>query len=94
MKYLIVAHDGEGEEARALRQAVRPRHLRAVETLVAQGRVEVGGALLDEAGAAVGSMMVVDFASRRELDAYLEREPYRAEGVWREITVTPMNRVV
>lgn len=73
---------------------MRPRHLRAVETLVAQGRVEVGGALLDEAGAAVGSMMVVDFASRRELDAYLEREPYRAEGVWREITVTPMNRVV
>ena len=55
---------------------------------------EVGGALLDEAGAAVGSMMVVDFASRRELDAYLEREPYRAEGVWREITVTPMDRVV
>ena len=55
---------------------------------------KVGGALLDEAGAAVGSMMVVDFASRRELDAYLEREPYRAEGVWREITVTPMNRVV
>ena len=55
---------------------------------------KIGGALLDEAGAAVGSMMVVDFASRRDLDAYLEREPYRAEGVWREITVTPMNRVV
>ena len=94
MKYLIVAHDGEGAEARALREAVRPRHLSAIEALVAQGRIEVGGALLDEAGAAVGSMMVVDFASRRELDAYLEREPYRAEGVWRTVTVTPMNRVV
>ena len=94
MKYLIVAHDGEGAEARALREAVRPRHLSAVETLVAEGRIEVGGALLDEGGAMIGSMMVVDFASRRELDAYLEREPYRAEGVWRTIAVTPMKRAV
>ncbi|MDA0262463.1 MAG: YciI family protein [Proteobacteria bacterium] len=94
MKFLIVAHDGKGKKAAALRQAVRPVHLNGVQSLIKKQQLEVGGALLDADGKMIGSMMVVDFRNRRALDAYLKREPYVTEGVWKKITVTAMNRVV
>ena len=94
MKFLIVAHDGKGKKAADLRQAIRPVHLKQIQGLIKNKQIEVGGALLDDDGNMIGSMMVVDFRSRRALDAYLKREPYVTEGVWKKITVTPMNRVV
>ena len=94
MKFLIVAHDGKGKKAAARRQAVRPVHLERMKGLIAKQRVEVGGGLLDETGNMIGSVMIVDFKNRRALDAYLAREPYVTEGVWKKITVTPMNRVI
>ena len=42
----------------------------------------------------IGSVMILDFKNRRALDAYLAREPYVTESVWKKITVTPMNRVI
>lgn len=94
MKFLIVAHDGKGKKSAQLRQTVRPTHLKGIQGLIKKDQLEVGGALLDDAGNMIGSMMVVDFETRRALDAYLKREPYVTEGVWKKITVTPMNRVI
>jgi hypothetical protein len=34
-------------------------------------------------------MLVVDFASRQELDAWLAADPYVAGGVWQQIEVRP-----
>ena len=94
MKFLIVAHDGKGKKAADRRQAVRPIHLEQLKGLIAKNQVEVGGGLLDDAGNMIGSVMIVDFKNRRALDAYLSREPYVTAGVWKKITVTPMNRVI
>ena len=94
MKFLIVAHDGKGKKAAQLRQTIRPTHLEGIQGLIKKKHLEVGGALLNDDGAMIGSMMVVDFRNRRALDAYLKREPYVTEGVWKKITITPMNRVV
>tara|TARA_B100000686_G_scaffold274238_1_gene292211 strand:+ start:3178 stop:3447 length:270 start_codon:yes stop_codon:yes gene_type:complete len=88
MKFLIVAHDGKGKKAKDLRQTVRPTHLQRIK-----GQFEVAGALLDDDGEMIGSMPVVDFRNRRDLDAYLKREPCVIKSVWKNIRVTPMNRV-
>ena len=37
----------------------------------------------------IGSACVAQFASRAELDAWLERDPYVTGGVWRDIQVMP-----
>jgi len=37
----------------------------------------------------IGSTMIVDFESRKELDQYLESEPYVTGKVWQKIDITP-----
>ena len=41
-----------------------------------------------------GSVLVMDFADRSELDAYLAGEPYVREHVWEKIEIERMNVVI
>ena len=41
-----------------------------------------------------GSVLILDFPSRAELDAYLAAEPYVVEHVWEKIEVETMNVVI
>ena len=52
------------------------------------------GGLLDEEGRMKGSALIMDFASRKELDDYLANEPYVREKVWERIEVEPINVVI
>jgi uncharacterized protein YciI len=42
----------------------------------------------------IGSTTYVEFESRAELDAWLERDPYVTGDVWRDITITPIRLAV
>ena len=68
---------------------VRPRHLVGVEKL--REHVICAGGLLDEEGKLKGSVLVMEFDSREELDAYLAQEIYVVEHVWEKIIVERMN---
>lgn len=94
MQFLVVAYDGTDADAPARRLAVREAHLEGVRRMAADGSMVLGGALLDDAGAMIGSACIVDFESRAALDAWLETDPYVTGGVWRQITVTPFRRAV
>lgn len=94
MQYLVVAYDGTDPEASARRQAARPAHMEEVQALKQEGRMILGGALLDDEGRMIGSACVVDFPTRAELDAWLERDPYATGNVWQKIEVTPFRRAV
>ena len=52
------------------------------------------GGILDEAGKPIGSVLVLDFESRDQLDAYLAGEPYIIEKVWEDVKVEPLNVVI
>ena len=41
-----------------------------------------------------GSMLVLEFEGRSQLDEYLRNEPYVVEGVWHTIEVEVMNVVL
>lgn len=90
MQFIIKAYDGEGMLNR--RMEVRPRHLEGMAGLA--GHVICAGGLLDEAGKMKGSVLVMDFADREELDGYLANEPYMQEHVWERIEVERMNVVI
>jgi len=94
MQYLVVARDGTDDEALDRRRRVRPTHLEAIQPLVDAGHVLIGGAILSETGDMVGSMLLVEFDDRAELDAWIERDPYVTEAVWRTIEVTPFRAAV
>ena len=90
MQFIVTAKDGENMLAK--RMEVRPRHLENMERM--QEHIVCAGGLLDEEGKMAGSVLILDFASRGELDAYLEKEPYVTEGVWRQVDVQKMNVVI
>ena len=41
-----------------------------------------------------GSMLVMEFENRQQLDEYLANEPYVQEHVWEKIVVEPINVVI
>ena len=90
MQFVITAYDGAGMLAK--RMEVRPRHLEGMARIA--GHVLCAGGLLDEAGKMKGSVLVMEFRDREELDAYLAQEPYVLEHVWERIEVERMNVVL
>lgn len=92
MQYVVHAYDPTDEEALMRRMAVRERHLAGVRQMKKAGTFHLGGALLDEEGRMIGSMMLVEFDSPEKLQAWLDVEPYVQEGIWERIDIKPFRR--
>ena len=90
MQFLIKAYDGPNMLEK--RMEVRPRHLEGMSKL--SEHIICACGLLDDEGKMKGSALIMDFASRSELEAYLAAEPYVLENVWQKIEVEPMNVVI
>jgi uncharacterized protein len=89
MQFLLIARDGRDAEALDRRLRVRDQHLAPGDELVRQGHMLYGSAILDDDGQMVGSMLVLDFPSRAELDEWLAKEPYVLGDVWADIKIMP-----
>jgi uncharacterized protein len=89
MQFLVLAYDGHDEGALERRMQARPAHLTGVEQMAASGMLRYAVSILDEADTMVGSMLVLDVASRDDVDKWLEEEPYVTGNVWQDVTVTP-----
>ena len=94
MQYLVVARDGTDEGAAARRAAVRDAHIEGVKAMAQSGAMLLGGAMLDDDGAMIGSACIVEFEDRAALDAWLQGDPYVTGDVWRTIEVTPFRRAM
>lgn len=90
MQFMIKALDGEDKLAK--RMEVRPRHLEGMEKL--RSNIICAGGLLNDEGKMKGSVLILDFPSRAELDSYLATEPYVVEHVWEKVEVETMNVVI
>jgi len=53
----------------------------------AEGKALYGIAMLDDEENMIGSVMVMDFPSRAELDEWLKVEPYVVGKVWEKVEV-------
>ena len=62
MQFVVYAHDYPDAWERRLE--VRESHLEGVRRMKSEGSFVLGGALLDDAGGMVGSMMLVEFPRR------------------------------
>ena len=90
MQFIVKAYDGANMLEK--RMEVRPRHLEGMQKL--GKHVICAGGLLDDAGKMKGSVLILDFAARAELDAYLDNEPYVTAHVWEKIEVESLNVVL
>jgi uncharacterized protein len=89
MQFIVIGHDFKDEGALERRMAVRDAHLKLCAESVALGNQLIGAAMMDEAGKMNGSCMIMNFDTRKELDQWLEREPYIAGKVWERVEVIP-----
>lgn len=92
MQYLLIAYDGIDKAAPERRLKVRGDHLKKIGKLKEDGEFLYGGAILNEYGEMIGSMIVYNFPDRKTLDERLEKEPYLTEGVWKKIEIHPFRQ--
>ncbi len=87
MQFLIIAKDGSDEKALDRRLSVRQLHLTLATEMHDNGQALYGAAILNETETMVGSIMICEFPSRKELDYWLLVEPYVTGGVWQNIEI-------
>ncbi|MEH6492967.1 YciI family protein [Halopseudomonas sp.] len=97
MFYAIMATDKA--DSLSNRLAARPDHLARLQTLQDAGRLLLAGPhpAIDAAdpGSAgfTGSLVVAEFASLEQAQAWADADPYVAAGVYQQVTVKPFKRV-
>jgi uncharacterized protein YciI len=89
MQFVLICRDGADDKALDRRLAARAAHIAMGDEAVKRNEQLVGAAMLNDAGAMCGSVMIVDFPSRKELDDWLKVEPYVIGGVWKDIEIIP-----
>lgn len=98
MLYAIISEDCENSLEK--RKATRPQHLQRLEALKNEGRLVLAGPHpridSDDPGAAgfSGSLVVAQFSSLQEAQAWAEQDPYKLAGVYASVTVKPFKYVL
>jgi len=89
MQFLLIAYDGTDEGAFERRMKARPEHLEKISHVKKAGEFLFGGAILDDTGKMIGSMILYDVSDRAALDERLKDEPYVYNKVWERIEIKP-----
>lgn len=90
MQFLVTAYDGTDPEAPARRKAAQHAHRALRYDMIGGRNVLFSMMILDEAGEeTIGTLQVMQFEDRKELDDWLEYEPYATQHVWKTIEVKP-----
>ena len=98
MWYAIMSEDIEGTLEKRL--ATRPDHVARFTDLIDAGRLLIAGPhpAVDspDPGPAgfTGSLVIAEFDSLDDAQAWAEEDPYIAAGVYGKVTVKPFNRVL
>ena len=98
MLYAIISEDIDNSLEK--RKGARPAHLERIQSLVDEGKVIVAGPhpAIDtedpgEAGF-TGSLVIAEFGSLQEAQAWADADPYVAAGVYARVTVKPFKKVL
>lgn len=95
MLYVIMAADMPN--SLVTRKAERPEHLQRLENLQAQGRLVLAGPhpISDAPSHSgfSGSLIVAEFGSLAEAQAWAESDPYQVAGVYESVVIKPFLQV-
>ena len=98
MWYAIISEDVE--DSLPLRATAREAHLARLRALVDEGRLLIAGPHpgvdAEDPGAAgfTGSLVVAEFESLSDAEAWADADPYVDAGVYRNVVVKPFRKVL
>ena len=90
MLFVILCKDKIG--ALDIRMANRPDHLEFLKGLGDQ--VKAGGPFTDDNGELTGSMIVLEAANRKEVEAIAASDPYAKVDLFQSVEITPWKWVI
>ncbi len=91
MLFVLMGFDRPADGAQVRRQN-RAAHLQFV--VENEDKFRYGGALLDDGGNMVGSLMMVELRDQAALDRFLREEPYSRAGLFEPYTILQTRQVV
>jgi len=86
--YAIICTDKEG--GLETRQANRDKHLAYLDA----APILLAGPFQDETGAMIGSLIVVDVASRAEAEDWARNDPYAQAGLFQKVRIEKFKKVI
>jgi uncharacterized protein YciI len=89
MLFAVIRHDKPN--SLGLRLSARPKHLEFLQTVL--DKIKYGGALLDDEGKQIGSMLIIDVADQAEADAFVDNDPFVDAGLFASTSVHPFRPV-
>ena len=98
MWYVIYSKDRE--DSLQARLEARPAHFERLNSLLQEGRLLLAGPrpaidALDPGPAGfLGSLVVAEFDSLEDAQAWADEDPYVESGAYESVEVTPFNRVM
>jgi len=98
MLFAIVSNDVEN--SLPLRKQARPAHIERLQQLQSEGRLLLAGPNpaieSDDPGEAgfTGSLVIAEFPSLADAQAWADADPYVAAGVYASVSVKPFKKVL
>jgi hypothetical protein len=89
MVFILTAFDRTDPGAPERRMKIRPEHLEKISHIKKEGKYLFGGAILNDSGIMIGSVIIYDVPDRAALDKILENEPYIYNHIWEKIEIRP-----
>jgi uncharacterized protein YciI len=97
MWYAIISEDVE--DSLEKRKSVRPKHIERLQALADEGKLLTAGPHpavdSEDPGSAgfTGSLIIAEFESLAEAQAWADMDPYINAGVYKQVTVKPYKKV-
>ena len=89
MLFAVIRHDRPNSVA--LRLSARPKHLVYLERVMPC--IKSGGALLDDKGQQIGSILIIDVADRAAADEFANADPFVSAGLFESTYISPFRPV-
>ena len=89
MLFAVIRHDKPNSVG--LRQSTRPKHLEYLE--VVMRCITGGGALLDDAGQQIGSILFIEVADRAAAEHFAATDPFDLAGLFASTHIQPFRQV-
>lgn len=89
MLFALIARDKP--DSLELRMATRQAHL---DYVAQTGVVQQAGPILDDDGAMIGSLLILDLPDREAVMVWAVGDPYSKAGLFKDIEVLPWKKVI
>ena len=89
MSYFITCIDKPNSLTKRL--SIRERHINYLKKF--KSKLVTAGPLITKDGKPYGSLLILDFTVRAELEDFLKNDPYRLEGLFEEVIIKEFKKV-